>query len=115
MGEVCATYLKYIDSPGCTIRYKDKFVRDLYRLATKLDTPLFLTAVERALKYQVTSVASVERIAAQVLQPPAPPLLPTPLNEHYEERTAYQAGRFSSEANLASYQRLLEQEDHDER
>jgi len=115
MGEVCAAYLKYIDSPGCTIRYKDKFVRDLYRLATKLDTPLFLTAVERALKYHITSVASVERIAAQLLQPPAQPMLPAPLDEHYEERTAYQAGRFSSEANLASYQRLLEQEDHDER
>jgi len=115
MGEVCGAYLAYLDSPACKVRYKDKLVRDLYRFSTKIDPSLFLKAIDRALKYQINSVASVERIAAQLLQQQLPTLPAVPVDEHYEDRKAYQVGRFSSEANPSEYQRLLEQEDRDER
>lgn len=114
MDDVCSAYLDYIESPACNVRYKDKLVRDLYRFSTKVDASLFLTTIERALKYQINSIASVERIAAQLLQQQLPALPAVSVDEHYEERKVYQIGRFSSETDLSEYQRLLEEE-HDER
>ena len=110
--QVCAAYLDYVQSAASKIRFKPKFIRDLYRLSTQLSRPLFLKTIRRAVKYQISSVDSLERIAAVLIQqelsvPPA-----TPQWEPYEDRAAYQQGRFSSEADLQQYQRLLE--DHDD-
>jgi len=110
--QVCAAYLDYVQSAACKIRYKPKFIRDLYRLSTQLSRPLFLKTIRRGVKYQISSADSLERIAAVLIQqelsvPPA-----TPQWEPYEDRAAYQQGRFSSEADLQQYQRLLE--DHDD-
>jgi transposase len=114
MGELCCAYLDYLDSPACKARCKAKLIRDLYRLSTKIEPSLFVKATERALRYQVHSVASFERIASQLLQQQLPELPLAPLGEHYEDRKTYQVGRFSSEADLSAYKRLLE-EDPDER
>ena len=106
-------HLDYIDSTECTVRYKAKLVRDLYRLSTKLDPTLFLRSVERALRYRIDSPGSFERIASQLLHQDLPGLCEPPLGqEGYEQRKSYQTGRFSSEADLSTYKRLLE-EDHE--
>ena len=114
MGGVCSLYLNYIDSPACKVRCKAKLVRDLYNLSKKLEPALFLKAIERALHYQIDSLESFERIASQMLQGDLPGLPQPAPGESYEERKSYQAGRFSSEADLSAYKRLLE-EDADER
>ncbi len=112
MDELCCLYLDYIESGECTVRYKSKLVRDLYRLSTKLDPSLFLRSVERALRYRIDSLASFERIASQLLEQDLPGLCEPPLGQEcYEQRKSYQTGRFSSEADLSAYKRLLE-EDH---
>ena len=114
MGQVCCLYLDYLDSPLCKVRYKAKLIRDLYRLSIKLEPSLFLKAVERALRYQIDSLQSFERIASQILKDDLPELPQPDCGENYEERRSHQAGRFSSEADLATYKRLFE-EDGDER
>lgn len=110
MGEVCSRYLDYLDSPACTVRYKAKLVRDLYRLSSKLEPALFLKTIERALHYQIVSIASLERIASQLLRQDLPGLPQPPAAEDYEARKSYQAGRFSAEADFSAYQRLLEED-----
>ena len=95
-------------SPSCKIPQKPKFIRQLYRFAARTSTSLFLKTLQRALSYQISSMASLERIAAQMLQRELPGIPEAPGWEPYEERQTYQQGRFSSEADLATYQRLLE-------
>lgn len=115
LGELCARYLDYLDSPACAVHGKAKLVRDLYRLSLKLEPQLFLKTIERALHYQIASMSSLERIASQLLRHDLPALpTPPPAAQDYETRCSYQAGRFSAEADLSAYQRLLEDE-QDER
>jgi transposase len=114
LGEICTRYLDYLDSPRCPAHGKAKLVRDLYRLSRKLEPQLFLKTIERALHYQITSLNSLERIASQLLCQDLPTLPPPLAAQDYETRSSYQAGRFSAEADLSAYQRLLEDE-QDER
>jgi transposase len=110
MGELCCRYLDWLDSSACRVPYKAKLVRDLYRLSSKLEPTLFLKTIERALHYRIVSIASLERMASQLLTPDLPGL-PQPLAaEDYEARRSYQAGRFSAEADLSAYRRLLEED-----
>ncbi len=74
LGQICSLYLDYIESPACKVRYKAKFVRDLYRLSTKLEPALFLKAVERALRYRIDSLQSFERIASGLRKADVPAL-----------------------------------------
>ena len=112
MHPVCVDYLDYILSPACKIHYKPKFVRQLYRLSTQMSSSLFLRTIRRALKYHISSVDSLKRIAALFMHNELSPPPTTPQWEPYEDRATYRHGRFSSEADLQHYQRLLE--DHDE-
>jgi len=107
MGRVCSTYLDYLQSAACKIAQKPRLIRDLYRLAQKMSRPLFLSTMERALEYRLASFASIERIAEQLVkaQMPQTPDIPPP--ERYENRSAYQEGRLSSEADLGRYRDLM--------
>ena len=111
MGEICTLYLDYIDSADCKVRYKQKLVRDLYRLSRRLAPELFLSVAERAVRYRIDSVVSLERIASQLIQPELPgiPQQPSVAPEIYEERESYKMGRFSSEADPSHFKRLLEE------
>ena len=112
MGEVCCAYLDYIQSTACKIPQKPKFIRELYRLAKKMSRSLFLKTIERAFKYQVSAIASIERIAEQLITHEMQALPEIPLSNQYENRKAYQEGRFSAEADLRRYRGLMEgQED----
>ena len=109
MGDVCAAYLDYLQSTACRVNQKPKLIRELYRLAKQMSRSLFVATMVRALKYRVASLASLERIAEQLIteQMPQPPELP-PSNS-YEKRNAYQEGRLSSEADLQRYRDLMEE------
>jgi len=111
MGASCCEYVDYIRSPACKIPYKPKFVRELHRLAKKISKPLFLKTVERALHYHIDSIASVERIAEQLVKNEVRQLPEIPLADRYETRKSYQEGRFSAEADLGLYHDLMEEQE----
>lgn len=111
MGEVCCAYLDYIHSKACKIPQKPRFIRELYRLAKKMSSSLFLNTIERAFKYQISSIVSIERIAEQLINQEMHELPDIPISNQYENRKEYQAGRFSTEADLKRYKQLMEEED----
>ena len=118
MGGVCSAYLDYIHSADCRINRKPALIRELYRLAAKMSLSLFLSTIERAAEYRIASLASIERIAQQLIKEQMPaagdiPDIPPP--DPYESRSAYRQGRLSSEADLSRYRSLMEEqeEQHD--
>ena len=111
MGEVCCAYLDYVQSKACRIHQKPRFIRDLYRLAKKMSSSLFLKTIARSLEYQISTIASIERIAGQLIKHEMQEFPDIPLSNEYENRKAYQAGRFSTEADLKRYQKLMEEQE----
>ena len=112
MGTAHRTYLEYIQSAECRIHQKPRLIRELYRLSKKMSPSLFLETIERANEFRVTSIESIERIARQLLKHGLPDITPElPFPDPYEQRQTYQEGRFSSEADLDKYRKLLEQEE----
>jgi len=111
MGHVCCAYLDYIHSKSCRIPQKPRFIRELFRLAKKMSRSLFLNTIERALEYQICSIASIERIAEQLINNEMHELPDIPISNQYENRKEYQAGRFSAETDLKRYKQLMEEED----
>jgi len=114
LGPVCCTYLDFIHSVECCNRQKPKLIRDLYSLSKRLSSNILSETLEQALKFKVDSLHSLERIAQNLLQKDLFPDNENPINSDYENREEYRAGRFSSEADLARFQTLLENEEKNE-
>jgi transposase len=111
LGPVCEAYLEYVRSKACKINQKPKFIRQLYRLAKQMGSSLFVNTIQRALDYRIASIASIERIAEQMIKQQMPQLPDLPPANHYEHRRTFQEGRFSTEADLGRYRKLLEEQE----
>ena len=111
LGPVSGAYVDYIQSTACKIRYKPKFIRELHGLMKKISKLLFLKTAERALHYHIDSIASVERIAEQLVRNEVRQLPEVPLPDRYESRNSYQEGRFSAEADPKRYNELMEEDE----
>ncbi len=111
MGQVCRDYLDYVRSGACKIHQKPRFIRALYRLAKQISSTLFLNTMERVFEYRIASIASIERIAEQLIKQQMPEVPDIPPSNQYENRKSYQEGRFSTEADLKRYAQLLEEQE----
>jgi len=111
MGQVCREYLDYVRSKACKIHQKPKFIRALYRLAKQMSSDLFLNTMQRVFEYRIASIASIERIAEQLIKQQMQEFPDMPMSNPYENRKAYQEGRFSTEADLKPYRQLLEEQE----
>lgn len=104
-GETCCLYLDFIQSSA--VRQKPRFIRELYGFSKKLSPSLFLSVIERAIKYRVTDINVLTRIAQQLMGKEFLQLPEITVNGDYETREAYRQGRFSLEQDLKHYQDLL--------
>jgi hypothetical protein len=86
-------------------------IRGIHSLYQKLALPLFVKAISRALKYRITDLATLQRIAILQLQEGeyAPPLVESP--GEVEHRESYREGCYTAEGDLAAYDRLSEDAD----
>jgi hypothetical protein len=97
-----AGYIDFIRSADCPVRYKPRFIRQLYELSRSCDETVFLALLRRALEFRVSSMEALLRIAVQISsahQSPhstdAPPTLPAP--QDYQDRPQFRHGEFSCE------------------
>jgi hypothetical protein len=72
-------------------------------LYQKLDQSLFIKSVNRALKYRVTDIATIERIAALEMQSGVYEVQDAEFDAEYKKREAYHSGRFTDEVDLSIY------------
>ncbi len=111
INHVCCEYLDFIKSDQSDVKLKPRFIRDLYNLSKKMTGSLFLECIKRALKYHVTKIASIEKIAGQLVKNDIYKVPEVSVDNDYENREEYQKGRFSNEADPDTYQKLMEGND----
>jgi len=91
---------------------RHQFMRKLLALSRKMTPALFIKSVERARKYRITSIATIERIALLHLAQEGATLPCVELDEDFRQREAYQEGCLTEEPDLSIYDQSPE-EDHE--
>jgi hypothetical protein len=102
-------YLTFAIKNG--VKQKHRFIRALYGLYRKMALEVFIKTVNRALKYRITDIKTVERIAtlqltAENFQLPLPQI-----DRQLEKRDAYIEGYFADEVDLSVYDKTEEEEE----
>jgi len=108
LGEVVGAYLDFALKPKGVQRHR--FVRDLFRSAQQMSSSLFVTAVERALKYRITCVETIRRIAVMYMTEGVETTPSADVDETFRDREAYEEGRLTDEPDLSRYDDLLEED-----
>jgi transposase len=99
MDPVISAYVDFIlGTPGLL---RHQFLRRLWAFHQRWSTTLFLRTIERAHRYRITSLETLERIALLHLDDTA---LPEPLvDPDLEKRPAYQEGSLTETPDLSRY------------
>jgi len=87
------------------------FIRELFALTGRMPNAVFIQSIERALRYQIVSIETVERIALLSMTQDVPGLPIVDVDESFREREAYLEGSLTDAPDLSIYDRLLEEED----
>jgi transposase len=91
-----------------------RLLRELFALSGRMSSALFVQVLERALRYRITSPATLRRIALLYLTQGDPPTLPqAEIQEEFQEREAYREGSLTDAPDFSAYERLLEEENED--
>ena len=83
---------------------RHEFIRRLLTLSRKMSVELFSQTLERARKYRITSLATIERIAFLHLQQAGGQLPLAQVDEDFTQRKAYQEGSQTEPPDLSIYQ-----------
>jgi hypothetical protein len=98
MGAAVDAYLNFA-LPGKGIQ-KHNFIRQLFSLSQKIASSILIATLERALKYRISDIATIERISLLYCSIELPY---AKWIEDLESRDAYQQGRLSDSVDLSSY------------
>jgi transposase len=110
MSPAVAGYLDFVLKGNGGIQ-RHRFIRELFALTGRIPTAVFIQAIERALRYQIASIETVERIALLHMTQDIPRLLLVDVDEAYRERETYREGSLTDAPDLSIYDRLLEEDD----
>ena len=110
IGDSANAYLDFVMKTKGLQRHE--FVRKLFRLSQRMTPELFLQSIERALKYEITCIETIQRISILYMQQGNIELPVAQVDEHFQERDTYQEGALSDQPDLSIYDKLLEQ-DHE--
>lgn len=103
-------YLDFALKPKGIERHR--FLRGLFALSRRMSAGVFVRAIERALRYRIADLDTLERIALLLLDAPDHPLPAAAIDESFRARDNYLEGRLTDAPDFSRYNQLLE--DHDE-
>ncbi len=107
-GEISA-YLNFVlKEKGIT---RHRFIRRLSALQQKITPPLFIKTIKRALKYRVTDIETLERIAILQMNEGNYTLPFVETDEEFRTRESYLEGYATNEVDLSGYDELMEDND----
>lgn len=109
MAESVSAYLDFALKPKGIERHG--LVRKLFALSQKVTPALFIRSIERAHKYRITSLATIERIAFLFMSQGADRLPCVEIDEGFQEREAYLQGQLTDQPDLSIYENMLEESD----
>ena len=111
MSESLSAYLDFALAPKGIQRHG--FLRKLHALSRKVTAELFVAAIERAHKYRITDIATIERIVALSMTQGSPSLPIVEVDEAFRHRDAYLEGRLTDAPDLSIYDEPIEEQDDD--
>ncbi len=107
--EVVGAYLDFALKPKGIQRHR--FLRELFALSQRMTSSLFIQVIQRALKYRITTIETIRRIALLEMSQGAGMLPSAEVDENFRERDAYLEGYLSDEPDFSLYDDLLEEDD----
>ena len=87
---------------------KHRFIRQLYCLYQKMALPLFIKTIKRALRYRITDINTIERIAILQMKDGNYEVPYVEIDQEFQNRESYLEGRFTDEVDLSIYEKMLE-------
>ena len=117
VSEEVKNYLDFAFNQKEKVKQRHRFIRQLYGLYQKLALPLFVKTISRALKYRITNMETIERIAVLQIKDGnyrLPLFTSLTIDENLKNRESYLEGYSSDEVDLSLYDRLLEEEEEEE-
>jgi hypothetical protein len=97
-----STYLDFVLKAKGLQRHA--FLRRLLALSQKISTELFIKSIQRAARYRITSLETIERIAVLYFKEAAAQLPLAEIDEDFREREAYREGSLTDQPDLSIYQ-----------
>ncbi len=102
-------YLDFALKPKGIQRHR--FLRELFTLSQRMTSSLFIQVTQRALKYRITTIETIRRIALLEMSQGAEMLPSAEVDESFRERDAYLEGQLSNKPDFSAYDQLLERDD----
>jgi transposase len=107
ISEVVDRYLKFALHDGMQ---RHRFLRELFALSCRMTRSVFIETIERALRYQITDIDTLQRIARLCLTQDV--LLPdVDVDESFREREAYRQGHLTDAPDFSLYNQMLENDE----
>jgi len=110
MGPAVNAYLDFALKPKGIQRHQ--CLRRLFAMTRRMSGKLFVRSVERALKYRITTLETIERIACLYVQGGADTLPAAEGDESFRARDAYEEGRLTDAPDFTAYDRTEDEADH---
>ena len=101
LGAPISTYLDWVLPRKGLGRHR--FLRSLLALSRKMSVELFMQSVERAARFQIEQIDTLERIACLFLQQGTGVLPVADVDEQFTEREAYREGALTEAPDLSLY------------
>lgn len=87
------------------------FIRKLFALCRKMTPSLFVRTIERAYKYKITSIETIERIALLLMRQETSELPIAEVDGDFHQREAYLEGHLTDSPDLSVYENISEEDD----
>jgi transposase len=87
---------------------RHRFIRELFLLTSRMTSALFIQTIERALRYRITRIGILERIALLYMSQGAQILPCVDVDESFHQRDAYLEGSLTDAPDFSLYDKMLE-------
>jgi transposase len=103
-------YILFILSEAKGVR-KTNFIRSLHAFSKQVSDELFGKVIERALRYRIVDIDTIESIATRTLGLSPLPRIDTSFDPDLNSRLAYRDGSISEEPDLEKYNNIPEEDE----
>ncbi len=107
--ESVSRYLDFALKPKGIERHH--FLRRLFALSRQMSAAVFIRTIERALRYRIVEVDTLQRIAVLLLDASEHPLPAPDIDEGFRARENYLEGRLTDAPDFSRYNHILEDGD----
>jgi hypothetical protein len=111
ISETVDRYLQFSLQAGVQ---RHRFLRELFALSRRMTRSLFIQTIERALRYRITDIDTLWRIARLCLSQDDVQLPGVDVDENFRQREAYQQGHLTDAPDFTLYEKMLEDNEDDD-